>query len=226
MVISLLFCHNLQCQLLKTEIQDRVGINYGFGTQQSFPFYSDSYTYDTQFFKLNYCHNLTKNKKMTVALNVEPGLYFSQQSEFQKIVVDNGALDSQTQLLQSKVEKVVELPKKMKEYALNLGLQLSYPINKNISPYILGGIGPMIVDTETGRQKKGFAFSDVLALGFLYRIENFVLDLRFGVRHVSNAGLGRPNGGYNSSNLEIGFSLPITSLKLKEKAPIMALFPD
>ena len=203
-------------QYLKKENPNRrLGVNYGVGTQQSFPFYSDSYTYTTQFFKLNYHHGLTKSK-LVIALTIEPSLYFS---EFRKIVVSNEEVDAQTQFLQLKVEKVIETPKNMREYALDLGLQMSYPLGKKISTYLLGSIGPMIVDTQTARQKKGFAFSNIMAIGFLYRIGTVIVDFRFGARHVSNAGLGDPNGGYNSSNLQIGFSLPIKSFMQKEKAP-------
>ncbi len=52
----------------------------------------------------------------------------------------------------------------------------------------------------------GFAFSDILGLGMGYKIEDVFLDLRFSVRHVSNAGFRTPNKGYNSANIEMGFS--------------------
>lgn len=97
----------------------------------------------------------------------------------------------------------------MNEYVLNVGLQMIYSINENLSPYLLGSVGPMVIDKQTKRQKKGFAFSDIFAIGLLYRTNDIILDLRFGIRHVSNAGFGHPNKGYNSSNFEIGLSLPI-----------------
>ncbi|AOW21999.1 hypothetical protein LPB138_03805 [Urechidicola croceus] len=74
-----------------------------------------------------------------------------------------------------------------------------------MSIYAQGSIGPMITDTETERMAKGFAFSDVLSFGLSYKIKTIILDLRYGVRHVSNAELQQPNSGYNSTNFEFGF---------------------
>jgi hypothetical protein len=70
----------------------------------------------------------------------------------------------------------------------------------------LGSIGPLITDTETERMSKGFAFADVLAVGFSINIESFQLDIRPSLRHVSNAGLGSSNAGYNTKNIEFGIS--------------------
>ncbi|MCL6265112.1 acyloxyacyl hydrolase [Flagellimonas myxillae] len=188
----------------------RLGLNYGQGTQQSFPFSSDSYTYDVSFIKINYNLNLTKVNKMRIGLNIEPGIYFSTQGEFPKIEASSKEVKAVSKTSEtSTAEPAVMLQRDMNEYVLNLGLQMSYTLQKNLDWYVLGSVGPMIIDTETYRQKKGFAFSDILATGFLYRINSVMVDLRYGVRHVSNAGFGRPNAGYNSTNLEMGFSIPL-----------------
>jgi hypothetical protein len=65
----------------------------------------------------------------------------------------------------------------------------------------------MISDRETERLAKGFAFSNVLALGFVYKIKRFEFNIKPNVRHVSNAGLSSPNGGFNTKNIEFGVSL-------------------
>ena len=59
-------------------------------------------------------------------------------------------------------------------------------------------------ETETERMANGFAFSDVLSFGLTYKIKAISFDVRYGVRHVSNAELQQPNSGYNTTNLEVG----------------------
>ena len=63
----------------------------------------------------------------------------------------------------------------------------------------------MIIDTRTERMAKGFAFSDIFSFGFSYKIKKVILDLRYGVRHVSNFQLKSPNSLYSSRNFEISF---------------------
>ncbi|WP_290970769.1 acyloxyacyl hydrolase [Flavobacterium sp.] len=96
--------------------------------------------------------------------------------------------------------------KDIREYVLNCGFLVRKPVGKVFSFYALGSIGPMITDTETERMSKGFAFADVLALGFTASYDKFQFDVRPSVRHVSNAGLGSSNAGYNTKNIEFGIS--------------------
>ncbi len=93
----------------------------------------------------------------------------------------------------------------MKEFALGIGIITRYNLINNISVYALGSVGPMIIDTETERLAKGFAFSDVFSLGLSYKLNSITIDTRYGVRHTSNLNLQNPNSGYNSANFEIGF---------------------
>ncbi len=187
----------------------RLGFNYGQGTQQSFPFQSDSYTYDIVYFKLNYNLNLAKLKKFDLGLTIEPGIYFSEEGEFAAVSSGDTNLKTTTGKAQLEDKPALMEYRKMNEYVLNIGLQMSYPFHKSLDGYLLGSIGPMILNTETSRQKKGFAFSDILAVGFLYHLNNLSIDLRYGVRHVSNASFGYPNKGYNSTNFEMGISFPL-----------------
>ena len=66
--------------------------------------------------------------------------------------------------------------------------------------------GPMISDKETERLAKGFAFSNVIALGISFKVQKFEFDIRPNFRHVSNAGLSSPNIGFNTKNIEFGLS--------------------
>ncbi|RZJ49878.1 MAG: hypothetical protein EOO44_17480, partial [Flavobacterium sp.] len=106
------------------------------------------------------------------------------------------------------IEKRIEYTqlKDIHEYVLNVGFLIRKPINNSFSAYILASVGPMITDTETERMSEGFAFSDVLAVGFSAKVQRFQFDIRPSVRHVSNAGLGNSNAGYNTKNIELGLS--------------------
>jgi len=64
----------------------------------------------------------------------------------------------------------------------------------------------VVTDTETERISQGFAFADVLAIGFSARLNQFQFDIRPSIRHVSNAGLNSQNAGYNTRNIEFGIS--------------------
>jgi hypothetical protein len=105
-----------------------------------------------------------------------------------------------------KREKFTKL-KDIKEYTLGIGLCVRKPVSKIASIYILASIGPMITDTETERLSKGFAFSDVLALGFSLKVDKVLFDVRPSLRHVSNAQLQSSNAGFNTKNIEFGLSL-------------------
>jgi hypothetical protein len=96
--------------------------------------------------------------------------------------------------------------KDIREYVVNCGFLVRKPIGEICSFYILGSIGPMITDTETERMSKGFAFADVLAVGFSLKHNKIQFDIRPNIRHVSNGGLSGTNSGYNTRNIEFGVS--------------------
>ena len=47
----------------------------------------------------------------------------------------------------------------------------------------------MITTIETDRLNNGFAFSDILGVGFNYKINTLIFDIRATARHNSNANL-------------------------------------
>jgi hypothetical protein len=99
--------------------------------------------------------------------------------------------------------------KKLNEYAVGVGLRIRKSWSKSFGTYFLASVGPMFIDTETERLSKGFAFSDVLALGVTFKIDKIVFDIRPSLRHISNAGLQGSNAGFNTSNFELGVSFPL-----------------
>ena len=87
------------------------------------------------------------------------------------------------------------------EAGVNVGVVLLKPLMRlspagKINVYFLGSLGPHYVSSSPSRQAKGFLFSDNLRVGLRVPVTQFVqIDLRTGIRHLSNASLKRPNGG-------------------------------
>lgn len=173
-----------------------LSFNYGFGSE----FNNTDYTFTNQYYKvgLNYCIKNGKHFKYEVL--VQPEINFAQHQLLNFYFVKPE--DPEYLIKRAKYTKL----KDVREYVLNLGFLVRKPIGENFSVYILGSVGPMINDTETERISKGFAFADVLAIGFSARLKDFQFDLRPNIRHVSNAGLNSENAGYNTRNIEFGIS--------------------
>ncbi len=179
----------------------KIGFNYGYGNEGNFLINSDSYTYEGQFYKIQLNYRIIEKRRWNFEINVEPSIYLYQ---YQLLNEPKTGMSTRNELL----ENQLDLSKKneLNEYVLNLGFIARYKLVNNLSTYSLISVGPMYSDKDTERMNAGFAFSDVLGLGMGYKVEDVFLDLRFSVRHVSNAGFSLPNKGYNSANLEMGFS--------------------
>ncbi len=207
MVFLIVICTNLYCNAEDNGEKYRtlrLGFNYGFGTQQSFPFNFKDYTYDVQFYKFQINYELNAKTKWKIELNIEPGIYIANHQLLNVNYVQprfgNDYLDQRLRFSKKK---------QINEYALNFGILFRYNICRQLSTYILGSVGPMISSIDTERLAKGFAFSDIFALGVSYMVNFIFLDLRFSLRHVSNANLQSPNSGHNSTNMEFGVSFQL-----------------
>ena len=177
----------------------RVGFNYGVGNVQNFPFKSQSYIHDSKFYKLQYNRTLFKQRKWTYALNLEPALYISNHIELSDANLKE----------QNMASGLVSNTTTINEWVVNIGFQIQYQILKYSNVYFLVSVGPSYNNRETKRLNRGFAFSDIVGFGLNWKMCSIIVDFRFSLRHVSNAGLNFPNRGYNSSAFEIGFSIPI-----------------
>lgn len=93
------------------------------------------------------------------------------------------------------------------EYGLNGGFLIrGFFWEDRISPYFVISAGPHHVSGVPDRQAPGFIFSDNSFVGLnIGLMESLYLDLRFGFRHISNAGLQHPNGGINDWVGNAGF---------------------
>ncbi|QSB26158.1 acyloxyacyl hydrolase [Flavobacterium sp. CLA17] len=173
-----------------------IGFNYGFGSE----FNNRNYTFTNHFYKAQLYYRLKETKNFQYEILVQPEVNFGTHQLLNFYFVKPEEPD----YIQKRA-KYVQL-KDVHEYVLNIGFLVRKPISDSFSFYALGSIGPMITDTETERMSEGFAFADVLAIGISAKVQRFQFDIRPSVRHVSNAGLGSSNAGYNTKNIEFGIS--------------------
>ena len=176
-----------------------IGFHYGFGNEIK----NKNYSYTNRYYKIQVFYEMKETKNFKYELVVQPEINFATHQLLNLYFVKPEEPDY--------IEKreIFTKLKNIKEYALGIGLCVRKPISRTISTYVLASVGPMITDTETERLSKGFAFSDVLALGLSIKVNKMVLDVRPSLRHVSNAQLQSSNAGFNTKNIEIGLSVPL-----------------
>jgi|WetSurMetagenome_2_1015567.scaffolds.fasta_scaffold00545_13 hypothetical protein len=202
LVINILLISQLYAQQESRVL--RLGVNYGTGKQQLFPFNSPDYTYNVKCCRVLINYPLKQSRLFNFELQIEPGLYFAKHQLINEFYVqpDQGA-----DYLEKR--EIFKKEKKLTEYALNVGILFRYKSGRNLSLFILGSVGPMISDTATERLAKGFAFSDIIAFGAAYKVGKVMFEVRPGLRHVSNADLQFPNSGHNSANIDFGISVSL-----------------
>ncbi|MDW8851783.1 acyloxyacyl hydrolase [Flavobacterium sp. MMLR14_040] len=193
-ILMFFFAIKMSAQDVKSKFA--IGFNCGFGSE----FNNKDYTFTNHFYKLQLYYKLKETKHFQYEILIQPEANFGKHQLLNFYFIKPEEPD-----YLEKREKYTQL-KEVHEYVLNIGFLVRKPISKTCSFYILGSIGPMITDTETERMSDGFAFADVLAVGFSLNVNKFQFDLRPSVRHVSNAGLGSANAGYNTRNIEVGIS--------------------
>lgn len=177
----------------------RVGFIYGFSSQNTYIKQDSDYKYNNEIFKLSTHINLLKKNKHSWEFLMEPSYYKSEHEAinyWHKFFTDSQNPNE----LRNEFMRL----KPINEYALNLGILYRYFLKPNFSLYALGNVGPMYIDTETERLKKGFAFSDIFAVGSNYKINKISIDFKCFIRHVSNANLIYPNFGINAVGFEFG----------------------
>ncbi|QSW89980.1 acyloxyacyl hydrolase [Flavobacterium endoglycinae] len=202
MVRKLLLVFLLLC-CVKNIAQDRkprfaLGFNYGFGSE----FSNTDYTFTNHFYKVQLYYTIKETRNFKYEILVQPEINFGKHQ-----LLNFYFVKPETPNFEEKRAEYTKL-KDVREYVLNLGFLIRKPISKTCSFYVLGSVGPMITDTETERMSEGFAFADVFAIGFSFKVNKIAFDIRSEVRHVSNAGLGSKNAGYNTKNIEFGVSCP------------------
>jgi hypothetical protein len=91
------------------------------------------------------------------------------------------------------------------DIGLNFNFILCKRISKKVDLYLILGTGPHYLYEKLNRQSKGLIFSDNLGVGTNINLnENYILDFRFALRHLSNAGIKLPNVGIENKILLVG----------------------
>lgn len=178
--------------------ESRLGFHYGLGNE----FKNSNYTYTNRYYKLQLHYKIKETKYFMYELLIQPEIDISTHQLLNFYFVQP---DEPNYI--EKREQYTKL-KDIKAYALGIAFCVRKPISKTVNIYALASVGPVIIDTETERLSKGFAFSDVIAIGFSLKLNKITFDLEPNLRHVSNAGLQNTNSGYNTKNIEFGFSIP------------------
>lgn len=182
----------------------RVGVNVGTASHRHFPFEKGDYAYANHSIKFQYNRHWIQKRKLSYEILIEPSIYFANHQLLNQNYIQPGRgpdyLEQRERFIQ---------PRSFTEYAINVGVLMRYPVAGGFSAYLLGSIGPMLATDDTERLKKGFAFSDILGLGFAYQPGKVAFDLRFTYRHNSNANLSKPNNGHDSVGLEAGVSVQL-----------------
>lgn len=196
LLLSLLFVLAVKMTAQEHNSHFSLGFNYGFGSE----FNNRNYTFTNHFYKVQIYYKVKETKRFQYQILVQPEINFAEHQ-----LLNFYFVKPETPNYQQKRDEYTRL-KDIREYVLNCGFLVRKPVGGVCSFYLLGSIGPMITDTETERMSDGFAFADVLAIGFTANYDKFQFDIRPSVRHVSNAGLGSSNAGYNTKNIEFGIS--------------------
>lgn len=176
----------------------RLGLVLGYANQNSFVKQEYDYFYENKIIKFSNHFNLSRARKHSWEILVEPSYYRSKHQMINYWFISHTVVNGDE--LRAKFMK----PKSINEYVLNVGLVYRRYLNLNSSIYTTLNSGPMYIDTDTERLKKGFSFSDILSVGYNYKVKNISFDAKFMFRHASNANLQKPNYGLNSSGFELG----------------------
>lgn len=196
LLLTLLLLYVVKMNAQQDNSRFAVGFNYGFGSE----FNNRNYTFTNQFYKVQLYYKLKETKHFQYQILLQPEINFAKHQLLNFYFVKPDTPD-----YEQKRAEYTQL-KSVREYVLNCGFLARKPIGKVCSVYALASIGPMITDTETERMSKGFAFADVFAIGFSVKLNKVQIDIRPDIRHVSNGGLSSTNSGYNTRNIEFGFS--------------------
>jgi hypothetical protein len=181
----------------------RLGFTYAIGSQQCFPYNDPDYNYSFNGYKLLINYPL-KTGVFSYELQLEPSVYVASHQLLNEYYIQPE--DGDDYLLQ---REIYTREKTIMEYAFNIGIGVRYNINRMFSLFLLGSIGPMYSDTQTERLAKGFAFSDIIELGAAVKFKKIMLEIKPGLRHVSNLDFQYPNAGHNAATIGFGISVEL-----------------
>ena len=93
------------------------------------------------------------------------------------------------------------------EFGCNFGLRYEQEINAANRLYAAIGTGPHYITAETGKQHRGYLFSDNFIAGWYHQIHGPIYsNVQYHFRHISNANLMKPNQGLDNHLITLGVS--------------------
>jgi len=176
----------------------RTGFTFGYASQNTFIKQENDYTFESKIVKFSNHFKLHRSNKNQFEILIEPSYYKSQHQMLNFWYISHTVENSDE--LRAKYMTL----KSINEYVLNIGILYRRLLSSNSSVFAILNSGPMYIDTDTERLKKGFAFSDILAFGYNFRYKTISFDVKCMYRHVSNANLQKPNFGLNTVGIELG----------------------
>jgi hypothetical protein len=164
----------------------KLGLSLGYGTQSLI---TENYDYKIKLVNFQYSRKLMGNNDLGVDIVLSPHFV----SVNFKPNIDINSYNSSF------------------EFGLNGGFLIRKNIvDSSLYTYFLFSVGPHFITDAPDRQRMGFIFSDNAAFGLLFKIERDVyLDLRLGIRHISNANTRLPNSGINNLIFNLGVVFPL-----------------
>ncbi|CAA9278364.1 MAG: hypothetical protein AVDCRST_MAG56-3539 [uncultured Cytophagales bacterium] len=100
------------------------------------------------------------------------------------------------------------------EFGINVGVQYMFRLSPKVHPYLLAGAGPHFITVKTERQANGYIFSDNVGAGVcIFTSPGTALSVEVRGRHLSNAGLEKPNSGINSHIVQVGYRVFLRDLR-------------
>lgn len=166
--------------------KERLGLITGIGSQGNILLHNALfYRYDVALIHLNYSVCIVERKQLALFLLTEPQFNFARFRD-----------------------KDIPQFKPAFEFGTSFGFQLQQQLkNDKWKGYLGLQSGPHFISDSPLRQVPGFIIANHAYFGSLYHLSNHLsLDLRLGVRHMSNAGLEEPNGGINTFVFMVGLA--------------------
>lgn len=178
------FSYSQTSKDLDTLKTSSIAFYYGYGFKTGI-FVKSNYDYKPNIYIVEYKKELLKNDFLSLSCRFSAEY---NDVQFCESYVSNPCITYQN-----------------KDYGLNISFDISKNISKKLSVYSFFGTGPHYIKRRLARQAVGLIFSDVLGAGFVYKFyKNTFIDMRYALRHLSNAGLARPNVGIENNILYIG----------------------
>lgn len=179
----------------------RIGFTMGNGSQSRLPLNNSNYSYSNKSFAVFLQKPFSIREKFSFEYLISPTYYIAEHQLLNKYFISPKAGEDYLKQREKYAQKI-----SFNEFALNTGVIVRYKLLKPLSTYIFGSVGPMYSGADTERLKKGFAFSDIIGLGFSANYHRYFFDFKWLIRHNSNANLAFPNHGHNSVSIDVGCS--------------------